>query len=123
MEHTRQLRDAAERLRQEDDARKTRHQEVSRKRLERIINKRLSTTLIGNLSTLEKHLGHLWGHGKEEDELSEQEIAWLDMWVRIRDEMLDKGNAQIRAVDRDLRQYTVHWNGVEIVLAVPDRQA
>lgn len=122
MEHTRQLQDAAERLRKEDDAQQVRYQESSHKRLERILEKRLSTTFVGNLAVLEKHLGHLWGYGKLEDELTESEVAWLDIWNRIRSEIFDKGNSQIRVMQKDLKQYVVHWNGVETILAVRDRQ-
>ena len=50
-----------------------RFKENSKQRLYKISSKKIQTTMIGALSSIEAHLGFMWGHGSEEDLTPEQE--------------------------------------------------
>lgn len=76
----------------------------SKDRLAKILKKKIETTMIGALSSLEENFKFLWdGDGKENK-------AMFEIYQRIRSEILDKGNRQIRNIDTELSQYTVTWN-------------
>ncbi len=87
-----------------------RYNESSQKRLLKILEKKLQTSFIGALSQFEQIFGHLWGHNKDEDELTKQEREYRDLWVQARTNILNNGNNQLRAVQNELSQYTVSWN-------------
>ena len=79
----------------------------SKERLSKILRKKVETTMIGALSSVEEHLGFLWsGDGGE---LTEQQKAMYDIYQKIRSDILDKGNAQARNIDAELNQYDVKW--------------
>jgi hypothetical protein len=86
-----------------------RHLEISRARLLRIVTKKLRTTMVGAMSAVEKRLGVLWGQGKPAEELSESELAWREVWYLLREEILDLGNGQLRAIEKEMPQYQVDW--------------
>jgi hypothetical protein len=71
-----------------------------------VLEKKILTTAVGSLALLEKHFGWLWGDGKPEAELTENELAWREIFLRCRDEILDNGNRQIRGMraEMDLHQ-------------------
>ena len=94
-------------------------QESSRRRLSSIIKKKLQTSFIGAIAKVEQYIGsQLWGHGKEEDELTERERRWLEIWNECRTEILDNGNAQIRALESEVQQYTITFVGNKMVFRV-----
>jgi hypothetical protein len=65
--------------------------------------KRLRTTMIGSISKFENVFGYLWGHYKGPDEqLTDQEIYFDNMWQDVRNNVLNHGNKQIRALEEDL---------------------
>jgi len=79
----------------------------SKDRLSKVLRKKVETTMIGALSSVEEHLGFLWsGDGGE---LTEQQKAMYDIYQKIRSDILDKGNAQARNIDAELNQYDVTW--------------
>jgi len=61
--------------------------------------KRLRTTFIGAIASMEKHFGSLWGHGKNERDLTDEERWWRERWNRCRTEILDHGNLNIRFLE------------------------
>jgi hypothetical protein len=72
------------------------------KRLER----RFTTSTIGNLSIIEESLGHLWGHGKKFHDLTEGEKAWRRIWADTREKILNHSNNQMRlAVNELIKTY------------------
>jgi hypothetical protein len=96
-----------------------RYNEASRLKLIRIIEKKLQTAFIGALSRCESSkLGDLWAHRKPESELTDEEIYWREIWEEVRNEILNNGNNQIRALHQELEQYTVTWNRYNIQLPV-----
>lgn len=63
----------------------------------KILTKRFQTTMIGALYEFEKTFGYLWGHEKNENEnLTDKEEKFLDMWEETRNKILNNGNNQLR---------------------------
>ncbi len=110
-----QLRRAMEHNRNEEQQR---YQEASLLRLQRIIEKKMTTTFIGALARFETYFGQLWGHRRDRGELSEQELAWRELWEQCRTEVLNNGNNQLRAVEAELALYTVWWKRHQLNLPV-----
>jgi hypothetical protein len=77
----------------------------------------MQTINIGDIATVEKHLGFLWGH-KEYRELSPDEQVIKEKWELCRKEMLDKGNKQIRNTKEEIELYTIEWNRYQLTLPV-----
>jgi len=80
----------------------------SKDRLSKILKKKIETTMIGALSSLEEHFGFLWDSPQGET-LSEEQAVMRDLFQKVRSEILDKGNNQARNVDAELAQYEVEW--------------
>jgi hypothetical protein len=87
----------------------------SKERLKKIARKKIQTTMIGALDTVEKHLGFLW----EDD--SEQSKQLREIYNTVRQEILDRGNDQIRNLDGELNQYDVEWLRYNLVLPIKRR--
>ena len=88
--------------------RDTKYKEASRDRLSKILKKKIETTMIGALSSIEEHLGFLWNH-KDGGTLSDDQRYMKDAYQKIRSEILDKGNTQARNIDAELSQYDLKW--------------
>lgn len=94
----------------------------SKKRLQRILEKKLKTSFIGALSKFEAVFGRLWGHGKKYTDLSESERRFRSLWELARTEVLNNGNNQIRAIQQELDLYTINFDGYQAVLIPSDGQ-
>ena len=92
--------------------------EESRKRLDKIITSKLRTTFIGAIASFEEHFGFLWGHGKLESELTQEEKDFAILWQNVRTEILHKSNNQLRAVRTELANHIVSWNRYRLELPV-----
>jgi hypothetical protein len=116
--------EAASAARKEDEAAaRERYLEQSRRRLQTIIEKKVRTTFIGDLSRFEEHVGRrLWGHGKSDADLTKDELAWKKVWERLRADILTNGNNQIRALNAELEQYVIEWTRYQNVLAVKNSE-
>lgn len=68
------------------------------------VERRFQTAFIGALSRFEGHFGWLWGHGLAEAELSEDQLAWREVWSRCRTEVLTNGNNQLRSALAELEE-------------------
>lgn len=62
-----------------------------------LLEKRMQTIMIGSLARFEEHFDYLWQ--KENDPKSD---AFLDLWQKTRQDILDYGNNQIRLAKKDL---------------------
>jgi hypothetical protein len=113
-----QLYQVVQQRKQEEDERGRRYDEQSRKRLLRILEKKMTTCFIGAISKFETYFGVLWGHGKDEADLTAAELEWRDIWNVARTAVLNNGNNQLRAVQSELVQYTMTWNRYETNLPV-----
>jgi transcription termination factor Rho len=87
----------------------------SKERLKKIAHKKIQTTMIGALDTIEKHLGFLW----EDD--SKQSSDLREIYNIVRQEILDRGNDQIRNLDNELSQYDVEWLRYNLTLPIKRR--
>lgn len=84
----------------------------SKDRLSKILKKKIQTTMIGALSSIEEHFGFLWeGDGKQSKEMQE-------LYNKVRSEILDKGNNQARNIDAELAQYDVTWLRYQVNIPV-----
>ena len=83
------------------------YKEVSKDRLLKISKKKIQTTMIGALSTIEKHFGFLWGHVKQ-------------LFDEVRSEILDRGNNQARNLEAEFNHYEINWLRYQITLPVKD---
>jgi hypothetical protein len=82
---------------------------ISKDRLEKVLKKKLTTTFIGALDSFEKQFGYLWQHGEPYGSLTENQQKFRDVWNEVRNEVLNKGNAQLRATLLEIAEYEVLW--------------
>lgn len=88
----------------------------SKERLSKVLKKKIETTMIGALSSMEEHLGFLWeNNGKA---LTKDQELMKSLYNKIRSEILDKGNNQARNIDIELSQYDIEWLRYSIQLPV-----
>lgn len=92
----------------------------SRGRLSKILKKKVETTMIGALSSIEDHFAFLWT-SKDGGMSPEQKIMY-DTFQKVRSEILDKGNTQSRNVDAELAQYEVKWLRYQTSIPVISRK-
>ena len=87
--------------------RENRSRDVSRDKLFKTAKKKIQTTMIGALSTLEESFGFLWGFdGKEEDRTLEQKRIH-EIYEDARAKILDRGNTQIRSLESEFVNYDI----------------
>ena len=86
------------------------YKDGSKRRLINIIKKKFNTTIIGSLAAFEDQFGELWGHGLELKDLDDEQRYWRDIWMETRAKILDNGNANLRAAESELSQYSISWN-------------
>lgn len=95
----------------------------SKARLIKILEKKLKTSFIGALSQFEEFFGRaLWGHGKDDEDRTQDEKEFYEMWQQCRTNILNNGNNQIRAIENELQQYEVSWQRYQNRLIVPQPQ-
>lgn len=87
----------------------------SQNRLKRIAKKKFSTCFISALSEFEKTFGlNLWGHDLPEDEITSEQKANRIRWDQVRKNILDKGNAQSRALGMEIDLHRVEFEGYQM---------
>lgn len=90
--------------------------ERSRTRLKKEVKKRIETTMIGALSSVEKYFGKLWGEGNVNQ--TPEQLAFRQVFEEMRTEILDKGNGQIRLAEAEISTYDVVWQKFHINLPI-----
>lgn len=80
----------------------------SKERLSKILKKKIQTTMIGALSTIEENFAFLW-QSKDGESLTKDQEIMKSLYQKVRSEILDKGNTQARNIDAELSQYDVEW--------------
>tara|TARA_R110002020_G_scaffold188153_4_gene386810 strand:+ start:1101 stop:1478 length:378 start_codon:yes stop_codon:yes gene_type:complete len=86
------------------------YKDNSKRRLLNNLKKKFDTTIIGSLAAFEERFGELWGHGLPTGELDEDQLYWREIWTDARSKILDNGNANLRAAQNEIAQYTLSWN-------------
>lgn len=111
----------AARQKQKEES-KNKYMEKSKKRLSNIVSTKVKTSFIGAISACENHFGVLWGHGKNDEELDENEIAMREVWEDVRAQILDNGNTQLRAAMNEIDDYTITWNRYSMSIPVKNEE-
>lgn len=87
--------------------REERTKQVSHDGLMKTATKKIQTTMIGSLSTIEEFFGFLWGLGCEDSELSQEQKHMKSIYEDARAKILDRGNTQIRELELQFHNYDV----------------
>lgn len=103
-------------------AREDKYKVESRERLSRILKKKIQTTMIGALSSIEENFGFLWNSNS--GELTKDQKLMKEIYNKIRSEILDKGNNQARNIDAELSQYDIEWlkYSIQIPVITPEKK-
>ncbi len=96
------------------------YKEISRDRLYQIAKKKIQTTMIGSLDSLEKGFGFLWGIGSE-GELTQEQEQLKAIFEDARSEILDRGNTQIRNLQAEISNYDISWKRHTVTMPVKER--
>jgi transcription termination factor Rho len=92
--------------------REEKQKEMSKERLLKTTKKKIQTTMIGALHSIEQHFGFLWdveNPGPEEAHLKE-------IFEELRSEILDRGNNQIRNLENEFSSYEIVWKRYSLKL-------
>ena len=92
------------------------HSADAHDRLKRIAKRKFTTTFIFALAEFERSFGHLWGHGKPEGDLNEIEHVNRRLWEVVRQNILNNGNTQSRALQAELDLHAVSFRGYRMDL-------
>lgn len=95
--------------------RQEKYKQDSKDRLSKILKKKIQTTMIGALSSIEENFGFLWD--VDNDNIPNKQV-FQDLYQKVRSEILDKGNNQARNIDAELAQYEVEWLKYSVVMPV-----
>ena len=98
--------------------RKAKYKELSKDRLYKIAKKKIQTTMIGALDTIEKSFGFLW---ESDEELTNEQAQLKAIFEDARSEILDRGNTQIRNLETEMTHYDISWKRYTINLPVIER--
>jgi len=88
----------------------------SKMRLKKDVKKKIETTMIGALASIEKYLGPLWCHDCPEQ--TAEQLRIKEVYEELRSEILDKGNTQIRNSESEIENYDVTWNKYHINIPI-----
>ena len=102
------------------NVREQKYKSDSKERIAKILKKKVQTTMIGALSSIEEHLGSLWD---SDGEMSEQQKLMYDLYQKLRSEILDKGNTQARNIDAELSQYDIKWLRYSVNIPVKENNS
>lgn len=103
-----------------DDFKKIRESKFkleSKDKLSKVLKKKIQTTMIGALSTIEENFGFLWNNENGDPLTKDQEIM-KNIYNKIRSEILDRGNNQARNIDAELSQYEIECMRYQIKIPV-----
>ena len=92
--------------------RENKQKEISKERLLNTAKKKIQTTMIGSLSTIEKHFSFLW----DVDNPTMEQEQLKNLFEDLRSEILDRGNTQIRNLENEFSNYEVTWKKYNINL-------
>jgi len=93
---------------------------ASKERLSKVLKKKIQTTMIGALSSIEENFGFLW-NAESNKPLTKDQEAMKDLYQKVRSEILDRGNNQARNIDAELSQYDVEWLKIQVTIPVINR--
>ena len=101
--------------RQQKELSKNRIEQDTKDRLKRIATKKFRTCFISALSEFENVFGlEVWGHGLSVDQLTPEQKANRIRWDQVRKNILDKGNAQSRALGMEIDLHNIKFEGYHV---------
>jgi hypothetical protein len=86
--------------------------ETAKANLLRSASTKVQTAFIGALASFENHFGYLWGHG--EMKLTQEQEDFKEVWQKVRKEILDKGNDQIKLIKNDFSKVDINYAKVKV---------
>jgi len=103
----------ASKINKEDEKKLTqKHYFLSKDKLKKVSKTKMRTSFIGALSAVEKHFSELWEiFPDDEEDLIADKKFWKNVWELCRAEILNNGNNQLRAMEAEIDQYSVSWDG------------
>ena len=108
--------------------REEQQQNISSNALYQRSKQKILTTSIGALYAMEKQLGFLWGWVDTPDgeprrhvQLTEEQLEFKEMYEKIRAEILDIGNDQMKIMLEDFSDYEIKRKKHKINLPVANR--
>ena len=101
--------------------REERLRESAKRHLKVVVKKKFTTSIIATLDILEKGLGDIWGHGLDPSECDEDQEYYKHLWEEIREQILDKGNSQMRGALSEIDGYTINKDRYETNLIIKPR--
>ena len=99
--------------------REERYKEISKTRLYEISRKKIQTTMIGALDTIEKSFGFLW---EADGELTPEQSQLKKIFEEARSQILDRGNAQMRNLKAEFVNYDINWKKYSLTLPVVNKK-
>lgn len=78
----------------------------SRANLKNLIEKRMKTVMVGSLASFEEKFEQFWKPEPGQKMTKEQELL-QKLFQEVRSSILDKGNNQIRLLEKDLENFNV----------------
>lgn len=103
------------RKREMDTKRSQVKSQASKQKLCEAVEKRIKTSFISALSSMETHLSCLWEDGDNSPRTSTQEELY-QIYQTIRKEVFDKGHQQIRELKGDLVNFEVNFKQYQLDL-------
>jgi hypothetical protein len=97
--------------------RDSKYKAESKDRLSKILKKKIQTTMIGALSTIEENFSFLW-NSESGGQLTKDQELMKTLYNKVRSEILDRGNNQARNIDAELAQYDIEWLRYQIKIPV-----
>lgn len=88
----------------------------SRKRLLKIASTKIRTTMIGALDSIEKKLKDFWC--PEGQKPTNEQLLLQKLYEEMRQEILDRGNNQIRNLEEEFEHYEIEWKRYTLQLPV-----
>ena len=87
--------------------REERNKDMSRDKLYKTAKKKIQTTMIGSLSTLESSFGFLWGIEVEDEDRTPEQKKLYEIYEEARAQILDRGITQIRNLESEFVNYDI----------------
>lgn len=85
--------------------RREKEKAISKEKLFSVSKKKIQTTMIGAIATIEANFGFLWTG----DNLTNEQLELKSIFEEVRSEILDRGNNQIRNLENEFNHYEVFW--------------
>lgn len=90
-----------------NDYNKEGRKESIKNRLKQNIRKKMMTVLVGAIDEFEKAFGEVWGHKINSVDKTDGELDFTAVWNQCRDKIFDRGNLQIKGMEKEIDGYEV----------------